>query len=79
MHLIFYQSSEVSGRGLDEKAAGAEAMRKLAGVNSAADAVNRPRRRVDFAELSARNDAAASETKPKRRFVDWSKMAEGNG
>jgi hypothetical protein len=60
------------------RAVGAEAMRRLAGVNAAADAVNQPRRHVDFGAMAARDDAAAKEAKPaKRRFVDWAKMAGG--
>lgn len=61
-----------------KRAAGAEAMRRLAGTNAAADAVNASRRRrVDFARFAGANDSAADDAEPTaRRCVDWSKLSK---
>jgi len=62
-----------------KRAAGAEAMGRLHGIDAAARAVNqRGRRYVDFAELAAKGEPAAEDEseKVRRRSVDWAKMAE---
>jgi hypothetical protein len=62
-----------------KRAAGAETLRRLHGVDAASRAVSRQGRRyVDFAELAAKGEPVVEDEseKVRRRSVDWAKMAE---